>query len=67
MRKKGIRLLYLALSLLLVFPVAGPVLAQEGPPPTPHSFYGTVIVADSPAPADTEGEARGAGVLTGGA
>jgi len=63
--RNRIWLLYPLLCLLLAFSLAGPALAQEGPPPTPHSFYGAVTIAGSPAPAGTEVEARGAGVMTG--
>ena len=62
MSKKGIRLLYPLLGLLLVFAVAVPVFAQ--PPPTPHSFYGTVIVDGAPASAGAVIDAQGTGVFT---
>ena len=63
MRKKGILLLYPFLCLLLAFSAAGPVFA-DGPPPTPHSFYGTVTVDGAPATAGATIEASGAGVMT---
>ncbi|MGA9349130.1 MAG: GEVED domain-containing protein [Anaerolineae bacterium] len=63
MKKKGTWLLYAVLCLLLV--LVGPVFAQQGPPPTPHSFYGTVTIAGSPAPVGIAVEARGTEVMTG--
>ena len=62
MRKKGIWLLYSVLCLLLALSVAGPVFA-DAPPPMPHAFYGTVTINGTPAPAGTEVEARGTGVM----
>lgn len=54
MRKKGIWLLAAVLCLLLTFSMAVPAFANEGPPPTPNSFYGTVTIAGgSPAPVGT--------------
>ena len=63
MKKKGILLLYPFLCLLLAFSVAVPAFAQA-PPPTPHSFYGTVIVDGAPATAGATIAASGAGVMT---
>jgi len=40
-------------------------VSAEPPPPLPHAFYGAVEVNGEPAPAGTQVEARGAGVLTG--
>ena len=62
MKKKGRWLLYPLLCLLLALSVAVPAFAA-GPPPTPHSFYGTVTIDDLPAPPLTEVEARGTGVM----
>lgn len=59
-------LLAVVVVLALSIPGAGAVAAQEdGPPPVPPSFYGTVTVDGEPAPAGTEvvalveGEERG--------
>ena len=62
MSKKRILLLYPLLCLLLTFSMAVPVFAQ--PPPTPHSFYGTVTIDGAPATAGTVIDARGTGVFT---
>lgn len=63
MSKKRILLLYPFLCLLLAFSVAVPVFAQS-PPPTPHSFYGTVTVGGVPTLAGATITASGAEVMT---
>jgi len=40
-------------------------IVATGAPEIPHVFYGNVTMHGSPAPVDTEIEARGAGVITG--
>jgi len=64
MRKKGIWLLYPVFALLLAFSLSVPAFA-DGPPPTPHSFYGTVTIAGSDAPVGTVVTAEVAGVECG--
>jgi len=61
MKTKTIAIALLAV-LLTVFTV--PVYASDNIPPLPHAFYGTVEVNGDPAPAGTEVEARGEGILT---
>ena len=63
MAERVARVSLMALSLWIVASVTAPAVAQ--PPPIPHSFYGAVEINGEPAPADTQVEARGAGVLTG--
>ncbi|KKN43834.1 hypothetical protein LCGC14_0699260 [marine sediment metagenome] len=65
MRTKGKWLLYPVLSLLLIFGLAGPLFAQEGPPPVPHPFYGTLTIGGSQAPAGRVVTAEVAGVERG--
>ncbi len=62
MKAKTIAFILLAVLLTLF---TTPVYAQGDIPPLPHAFYGAVEVNGSPAPAGTEVEVRGEGVLTG--
>ena len=56
--------IFVAVAALLSFAIM-PVLAQQGPPPLPHAFYGTVQINGQAAPAGTQVEARGQNVRTG--
>jgi len=62
MKAKTIAFILLAVILTLF---TTPVYAQGDIPPLPHAFYGEVKINGSVAPAGTEVEARGEGVMTG--
>jgi len=62
MKAKTIAFILLAVLLTLF---TTPVYAQGDIPPLPHAFYGEVKINGSSAPAGTEVEVRGEGVLTG--
>jgi len=62
--KNKLWLLYPVFALLLAFSLAVPASAS-GVVPLPHNFYGSVTIGTEPAPAGTEIEASGAGVMTG--